>query len=592
LAKDPITPIDMPARLTFLMFFLFLLAGCREEPQTREQAHQTPYELGDGNTTATYGQLLEFYRGLAREFPEINLQTLGETDSGEPMHLVTFNRGGTFNFQKLGAEQVVVLILNGIHPGEPDGIDATTLLMRDLATKAVEIPENVVVASIPVYNVGGALSRNSGTRANQNGPESYGFRGNARNYDLNRDFVKMDTRNASTFARIFQLVHPLLFVDTHVSNGADYTYTLTHLFTQHNKLGGAIGTFQETILRPSLEQDLAEKGWDITPYVNVFNRPPDGGFSQFMDYPRYSTGYTALWNTPGLMVETHMLKPYPDRVRGTYELLQSVLQLAGTHADTLRSLRSAALEAYTPAAFYPLTWEVDSTTYQTLRFKGFQADTIPSNITGRPRLKYRRDTLVVSEIRYYNQFRAVDSVRIPEAYVLPRAWNHIRERLDWNGISYGELDRDTTLEVTAYRIEDYQTYTRPYEGHYPHFGTRISRTSRKVRFRAGDLIIPTRQAGVRFLLETLEPQGADSFFNWNFFDPILQRKEGFSPYVFEETAAALLKADSLLRAEFEQKKMMDPEFAASGYRQLNWLYERSANYEAAHMQYPVYRLEQ
>ncbi|MFZ9030797.1 MAG: M14 family metallopeptidase [Robiginitalea sp.] len=574
------------------MFFLFLLAGCREEPQTREQAHQTPYELGDGNTTATYGQLLEFYRGLAREFPEINLQTLGETDSGEPMHLVTFNRGGTFNFQKLGAEQVVVLILNGIHPGEPDGIDATTLLMRDLATKAVEIPENVVVASIPVYNVGGALSRNSGTRANQNGPESYGFRGNARNYDLNRDFVKMDTRNASTFARIFQLVHPLLFVDTHVSNGADYTYTLTHLFTQHNKLGGAIGTFQETILRPSLEQDLAEKGWDITPYVNVFNRPPDGGFSQFMDYPRYSTGYTALWNTPGLMVETHMLKPYPDRVRGTYELLQSVLQLAGTHADTLRSLRGTALEAYTPAAFYPLTWEVDSTTYQTLRFKGFQADTIPSDITGRPRLKYRRDTLVVSEVRYYNQFRAVDSVRIPEAYVLPRAWNRIRERLDWNGISYGELDRDTTLEVTAYRIEDYQTYTRPYEGHYPHFGTRISRTSQKVRFRAGDLIIPTRQAGVRFLLETLEPEGADSFFNWNFFDPILQRKEGFSPYVFEETAAALLKADSLLRAEFEQKKMMDPEFAASGYRQLNWLYERSANYEAAHMQYPVYRLEQ
>ncbi|MFZ9003176.1 MAG: M14 family metallopeptidase [Robiginitalea sp.] len=574
------------------MFFLFLLAGCREEPQTREQAHQTPYELGDGNTTATYGQLLEFYRGLAREFPEINLQTLGETDSGEPMHLVTFNRGGIFNFQKLGAEQVVVLILNGIHPGEPDGIDATTLLMRDLATKAVEIPENVVVASIPVYNVGGALSRNSGTRANQNGPESYGFRGNARNYDLNRDFVKMDTRNASTFARIFQLVHPLLFVDTHVSNGADYTYTLTHLFTQHNKLGGAIGTFQETILRPSLEQDLAEKGWDITPYVNVFNRPPDGGFSQFMDYPRYSTGYTALWNTPGLMVETHMLKPYPDRVRGTYELLQSVLQLAGTHADTLRSLRGTALEAYTPAAFYPLTWEVDSTTYQTLRFKGFQADTIPSDITGRPRLKYRRDTLVVSEVRYYNQFRAVDSVRIPEAYVLPRAWNRIRERLDWNGISYGELDRDTTLEVTAYRIEDYQTYTRPYEGHYPHFGTRISRTSQKVRFRAGDLIIPTRQAGVRFLLETLEPEGADSFFNWNFFDPILQRKEGFSPYVFEETAAALLKADSLLRAEFEQKKMMDPEFAASGYRQLNWLYERSANYEAAHMQYPVYRLEQ
>jgi hypothetical protein len=580
----------MLARLTYLVILL-LLVGCREEPQTRQQALQTPYELGDGNTTATYEQLLVFYRGLAREFQEINLQTLGETDSGEPLHLVTYNREGTFNFQKLRPEQVVVLILNGIHPGEPDGIDATSLLMRDLATGAVEIPENVVVTSIPVYNVGGALNRNSTSRANQNGPESYGFRGNSRNYDLNRDFIKMDTRNARTFARIFQLVRPLLLVDTHVSNGADYTYTLTHLFSQHDKLGGAMGTFQETILRPSLEEALAEKGWEITPYVNVFNRPPEGGFSQFMDYPRYSTGYTALWNIPGLMVETHMLKPYPDRVRGTYELLESTLHLAGAHGDTLQSLRDKALEAFTPAAYYPLSWEVDSTDYRTLVFKGFQADTIPSDVTGLPRLKYSQDNPVVSEVRYYDSFRAVDSVRIPEAYILPQAWNRIRERLDWNGITYQELEQDTTLEVTAYHIEAYQTYTRPYEGHYPHYGTRISMKVQNIRFRAGDLYIPTRQEGVRFLLESLEPQGTDSFFNWNFFDPILQRKEGFSPYVFEEVARDLLESDPALKAEFDQMKEEDPEFAANGYRQLNWLYERSPHYEAAHMQYPVYRLE-
>jgi hypothetical protein len=31
------------------------------------------------------------------------------------------------------------------------------------------------------------LNRNSTSRTNQNGPEEYGFRGNARNFDLNRD---------------------------------------------------------------------------------------------------------------------------------------------------------------------------------------------------------------------------------------------------------------------------------------------------------------------------------------------------------------------------------------------------------------------
>ena len=581
----------MTSRIKILFLTLLLLVACEETPEARDRALQTPYELGDGNTTATYQEILEFYRGLAREFPEINLQTLGETDSGEPLHLVTYNREGTFNFQKLGEEKAVVLILNGIHPGEPDGIDATSLLMRDLATGAVEIPENMVLASIPVYNVGGALNRNSSSRANQNGPESYGFRGNARNYDLNRDFIKMDTHNARTFAQIFRLVRPVFFIDTHVSNGADYTYTLTHLFTQHNKLRGEVGSFQEVTLRPALEASLAEKGWDITPYVNVFNRPPEGGFSQFMDSPRYSTGYTALWNTPGLMVETHMLKPYPDRVRGTYELLQSALSLIGAHAGTLKTMQNAALEAYTPSAFYPLAWEVDSTKYQTLNFKGFRVDTIPSAVTGHPRLKYYRDKPVISEVRYYNQFRAADSVRIPRAYVVPHAWEQIRERLDWNGIAYQELDRDTTLEVTAYRIEDYQTYSRPYEGHYPHYNTRVSQATRSVPFQAGDLYIPTGQPGVRYLLETLEPQAVDSFFNWNFFDPILQRKEGFSPYVFEETALALLESDAGLREAFEKKKLDEPEFAASGYRQLGWLYERSPHYEKAYLQYPVYRLE-
>ena len=71
-----------------------------------------------------------------------------------------------------------------------------------------------------------ALNRNSTTRTNQNGPESYGFRGNARNYDLNRDFIKSDTKNAKTFAQIFHLVQPDVFIDNHVSNGADYQYIL------------------------------------------------------------------------------------------------------------------------------------------------------------------------------------------------------------------------------------------------------------------------------------------------------------------------------------------------------------------------------
>ncbi|MGB5403869.1 MAG: hypothetical protein WBN13_07830, partial [Robiginitalea sp.] len=384
---------------------------------------------------------------------------------------------------------------------------------------------------------------------------------------------------------------PHLFLDTHVSNGADYIYTLTHLFSQHNKLGGPAGVFLEKTLRPGLEKALMEKGWEITPYVNVFNRPPDGGFSQFMDYPRYSTGYAALWNTPGLMVETHMLKPYASRVEGTYELMQRLIGLAETHGDSLKILKEVSQDLYRAGMYYPFNWEIDSTAYQNLTFMGCQADTIISSVTGLPRLKYNRQEPVTLKVPYYNQFKNMDSIRIPRAYIVPRSWSRIRERLDWNGIKYMEFEADSSLEVTRYRIEDYKTFSRPYEGHYPHYQTQIHKEMETLEFRAGDLWIPTAQEGVRYLLEALEPQLPDSFFNWNFFDPILQQKEYFSPYVFEDTAAEMLAADSALRIAFEIKKAEDSDFSTNASQQLEWLFLRSPHYEAAHMQYPVYRIE-
>jgi len=215
----------------FLAFVCLISLSCEEQAEDSTTDFPTHFELSKGKETATYLQTIDFYIQLAKEFPEINMQTIGETDSGHPLHIVTFNFDSEFNFRKIGEEKIVMLINNGIHPGESDGIDATMLLFRDLATGKKVAPKNTVLVTIPIYNVGGALNRNSSTRANQNGPKSYGFRGNAKNYDLNRDFIKSDTKNARTFAEIFHLVKPDIFIDNHVSNGADYQYVLTHLFT-------------------------------------------------------------------------------------------------------------------------------------------------------------------------------------------------------------------------------------------------------------------------------------------------------------------------------------------------------------------------
>lgn len=577
-------------RYFFFLAVLFLALSCETKPEDRVASYPTHYEASEGQETATYAETIDFYIRLSRDFPQLNVHTIGKTDSGQPLHLVTFNPDGDFNFENIRKKKAIILINNGIHPGEPDGIDATMMLYRDLAAKSIPVPENTVLVTIPIYNIGGALNRNPNTRVNQNGPLEYGFRGNALNYDLNRDFIKMDSKNAKTFADIFHLVKPDVFVDNHVSNGADYQYTLTHLFTQHNKMGGELGAYLDQKLRPALEESLDRKDWDITPYVNVFNSPPELGFDQFIDHPRYSTGYATLWGSLGLMVETHMLKPYKERVEGTYALMQSLIEVVEDQRDTIKALRQSTLEKNLELSEYHFNWEVDTTQGRILKFKGYEAERMVSQITGLPRIKYDRERPFIRETQYRDRYYPKDTVSVPEAYIIGQSHGRVMERLDANKIRYHKLDRDTTLKVEAYKIVEYATRNAPYEGHYLHYNTQVEKSVREIRFRAGDFVVPTGQPGIRYLLETLEPIGVDSFFNWNFFDAFLQQKEGFSPYVFEDLALELLEQDSLLRQQFTTKVKLDLNFAHNWYAQLDWLYRRSKYAEAAYMSYPVYRL--
>ena len=583
-------------KLVFLFLIIFSCNHTTEEKNSEQKKSvidfTTVFEKSKGLETATYQETIKYYNDLANSYPEISIKEIGATDSGKPLHMVTLNmKGSGDDFDNLRQNNRIVLINNGIHPGESDGIDATMMLYRDLAEGKIDAPKSTILVTIPIYNVGGSLNRNSTTRTNQNGPKEYGFRGNARNYDLNRDFIKADTENAKTFAQIFHLVQPDVFIDNHVSNGADYQYTLTHLFTQHNKLGGQLGEFLHTEIMPTLEQKLEAKSWDITPYVNVFNRTPDSGFTQFLDSPRYSTGYTTLFNTLGIMVETHMLKPCKQRVKGTYELMKSIIEITEEQGEKITQLRQAQTKLWSAGNNYPLTWEVDTSQTSTLKFKGYEGEMIPSEFTGAKRLKYNQSKPFTKDVSYQNYFKATDSITIPNAYIIPQGWHNVIDLLKLNNVAFTQFKNDTILNVESYKIGAFETKKSPYEGHYAHYNTNVNTSNEKVKFRKGDYLISTNQKGIRYLLETLEPSATDSFFNWNFFDTILQQKEGFSPYVWEDKAKQLLDEDPKLQIEYNVKISYDEDFANNWYAQLDWLHKQSKYYETAHLQYPVYRLK-
>lgn len=553
----------------------------------------TVFEKSNGLETATYFETIDFYQNLAQLYPEIAIKEMGKTDSGYPLHLIIFNTDKEFDFKKIQKSgKSTLLINNGIHPGEPDGIDASMMFLRDLGQnkKLKNQFKNTVIFIIPIYNIGGALNRNSTTRANQNGPKEYGFRGNARNFDLNRDFIKSDTKNMLAFAAIFHQINPDIFVDTHVSNGADYQYTLTHLFTQHNKLGESLGSFLHDKMMPDILDDLNNKNIPATPYVNVFNTSPDKGFSQYFDSPRYSTGYTTLFNTLGVMIETHMLKSYPKRVEVTYEFLWSSLQFLSKNGQEIKLKRTLANQEFQSMKTYPIQWEIDSTKTSKLQFKGYEASYKKSEVTGLNRLFYDQTKPFDKEIIYYNYFKPAKEIEIPLAYIIPKVWWNVIDLLKANHIEMTVFDKDTTLLVDTYQIIDFKSRVKPYEGHFPHYQIKTNSIKKELKFLKGDYFVSTKQNGIRYLIETLEPEAPDSFFSWNFFDTILQEKEGFSPYVFEETAKEILKSNKHLNDLFEHKKNSDESFRKNASAQLQFIYKNSEFAESSYLIYPIYRI--
>ena len=547
------------------------------------QDFKTPYEKGNGNQTTTYEEMVKFYEDLDKNFESISVVEKGKDDNGELIRVVIFDNSKKQNIP-------VIFINNGIHPGEPDGIDATMMLMRDLALGKIKVPQNTKVAAIEAYNISGMMRRGKFSRANQNGPEEYGFRGNARNFDLNRDFIKNDTENAKAFQDIFHWLKPIYFIDNHVSNGADYQYTFTYISTNKERLGNSLGTYFHQEMQPKLIQNMEKSKILNVPYVNIHGDSPDEGFPAFMDSPRYATGYTTLFNIPGTVAETHMLKPYKDRVKATYEYMRHSINFVDENYLDISKKMMEELTNYLPNKKYAIRWKLDSTKYSYIDFKGYEAGKKPSEISGKPRLFYDRNKPFTRKVKFFDTYKADKEIVIPSYYVIPKSEGKIIENLKRNQIKFKELQSDSLITVESYKIVDFKTVKNPYEGHYLHFDTQVSSELKTKKFRKGDYLVSTKQEGVKFLLETLEPEAVDSYFNWNFFDGILGQKEYFSDYVFEDTAAELLKTNKALKTAFELKKTSDAKFAEDGAAQLDWVYKNSEYYEGTVNQYPIYRI--
>ncbi len=551
---------------------------------------QTPFEQGNRNQSSSWEQCIAYYQMLAARFPAVlRFEEIGVSDGGTALHAGIVSADGVFEREQIkAAGRPVFFNNNGIHPGEPEGIDACMALVRDLCVDPARLAAlgSTVFLFIPVYNVDGCLNRASTSRANQDGPELHGFRGNSLHLDLNRDFLKCDSLSAQLFNRFFTAWDPDVMVDTHTSNGADYPYTMTLIHTQADKLGSGLGPFLRDTMLPHIFAEMAQRGWPTCPYVNPIKNTPDDGIVEFLETPRFSTGYAALHHTIGFMPETHMLKPFADRYASMRALVEVVLAFTVSHGARIRALRQQARSARRP--YWPVFWSLDQTQPARLLFDGYTPEYRPSLLGNYTRLAYRRNRPWQREIAYYNRFVETVKVAPPRAYVLPQAWRAVAERLQWNGVAMRRLDSAQSVEATVYRIGQLQSRPEAYEGHLYHQELTLETARETVQLQAGDYWIELEQPQARYAVETLEPQAHDSFFRWGFFNSVLEKKEHFSDYVFEDLALQLLADEPELKAQFEQWKRANPDLLGDQEQVLNFIYTHCRRFaEPEWRRYPV-----
>ncbi|MFZ1356889.1 MAG: M14 family zinc carboxypeptidase, partial [Saprospiraceae bacterium] len=454
----------------------------------------TPYPFKkevEANRSVTYAKAIELYKAMAAKDKRIQVNEVGMTDVGIPLHEVIVDINSDFNpGDARRRKKNVLFINNGIHPGEPDGIDATLWLVQDILTdpKKAALLERLVLVIIPVYNIDGALVRNSSLRASQNGPAEYGFRGNGQNLDLNRDFIKCDTKNAMSFSELYTKWDPEIFIDNHVSNGADYTYTMTMLASHPDKLGYGQAAFLRTQMLTDLYKRMDIKSFPMCPYVNVWGTTPDKGLPGFIDSPRYASGYGSLFQSFCFVPETHMLKLYDQRVKATYAFMMSMIEYNAENYVSIKIERAKAIRDMKAAQKIPVAWEMDKIKNDTFNFKGYDYAYVKSEVSGLPRLKYFRDKPVTWKVPYYGYADATTMVDVPTSYILPQAYYKVAERMKMNGVKMVKIGQDTVIKGQAYKIIKTESIKNPYESHFGHYNTQVELIEVTKQFLKGDYI--------------------------------------------------------------------------------------------------------
>jgi murein tripeptide amidase MpaA len=546
----------------------------------------TPAELAHFEQTPSYAETRAWLERLDAASPLVRIETFGRSPQGRDL-LAVFAGG---NQGQLDPGKPTLLVQAGIHAGEIDGKDAGMMLLRDIAfgpRRALIERANLVF--IPILNVDGHERTSAYNRPNQRGPANQGWRTSGQNLNLNRDYTKLDAPEMRALIAFIRRMDPDLYLDIHVTDGADYQYDVTY---GYQGSGGAyaasprIALWLDSRYRPQIDRALRRAGHIPGDLVfAVDDQAPNNGLAAFTFPPRFSHAYGDIAHIPTVLVENHSLKPYRQRVLGAYVLIQASLRLLASQASSLRAARSAD-RARRPATI-PVGWRASETPRKAARdFLPMKNETYRSPASGRDEIRWTGRPDARRRVDVYPSVPTAEITR-PRAYWIQPTQADAIDVLRLHGIVFEVLDTARTIEVEMLRLPEASQSAASESGRQRASAGRPVREVRAILFPVGSVRVSTDQPLGDLAAILLEPQSEDSLFAWGFMNAIYERIEYMEGYVIAPMAERMLHENRELREAFEARLATDPAFAADGDARLRWFYERSPYYDKALRLYPI-----
>lgn len=571
---------------SLILLFIYLTTAA-------QNVEKTPFELSDGKSCETYEEVLEYCRMLDDTFEEINYFSYGKSSRHYELPMLILDQDGLTDAQAIHKTgRAVLMVEASIHPGEPDGTSAGLMLVRDILQDKSKrkLLQHVSVVFLPIVNADGYVRRSPYNRINQNGPTEMGWRTNAQNINMNRDFLRAETPAMKAWHSIFNTYLPDFFIDCHTTDGADYQYAITYDLPIYGNMEKQQTEWMKSEYLEPLKQDMANKGFPMFRYVSFRNwHDPESGIEAWVASPMLSEGYSAIKNRGGLLLETHMLKPYKIRVESTYEAILSSMEIIAQHAETLKTLNYNADQYCATEKFrtspYPIQFAASDSSRK-VEFLGIEYVKETSDLTGGTWYRYTGNKKSMM-IDFYDDIQFVKTIKIPKFYVIPPEWESVIERLDIHGVKYSRLEKAEVMDVTMFRIKDYEFSHQPYEGAFRLQNFNLDTIIVKQEFPAQSVIVNANQVNVKVAAHLLDPTAPSSLLKWGYFNAIFEQKEYAENYVMEVVAPQLMKEKPELKTEFEAFLKNNPELKESQWAMLNWFYQKTEYWDEQKDLYPI-----